>query len=257
MSDSNRLIVAAAIVAVTVAAFWFMLLAPKREEATQISTKVDALEAKVAQVRQQADAAEAAKDGFAEDYEQLVLLGKAVPGDEDTASLLVQLDEVAKQAGVEFQSLQLGESGDTAAAAPAAAPAPPAPAAEGAPVVAPPTEASASTLPIGAAIGEAGLAVMPYNLSFQGEFFEIADFIKGLDDLVKTTNGQLAADGRLITVDAFGLEVDDKAGFPVLQANFSVKTYLTPAGQGVTAGATPVAPAPVSTTPPATTTTTP
>ena len=37
-----------------------------------------------------------------------------------------------------------------------------------------PTEAAASLMPLGASIGPAGLAVMPYNLIFNGTFFQIA-----------------------------------------------------------------------------------
>ena len=260
MSESNRLLVAALAVFALVAAFWFMLLAPKREESSALSAKIDKVEAEVAEARQQADAAEEAKAGFAEDYEQLVLLGKAVPGDDDTASLLVQIDEIARNSDVQFLGLELQEgSGEAAAAPPPAAPVPPAdPAAAGATTTATPaapTEATAALLPIGATVGAAGLGVMPYSMSFSGGFFEMAEFIENLDSLVKTTNGNLAADGRLVTIDGFSLEPHDELGFPQLSATFAVTTYLVPPGQGVTAGATPAAPA-ATTAPPTTTVTT-
>ena len=69
---------------------------------------------------------------------------------------------------------------------------------------------------------------MPYTLTFNGDFFQIADFIKGLDSLVKTENAKVAVDGRLITIDGFSLASDPDAGFPALEATFSVTTYLTP-----------------------------
>jgi hypothetical protein len=83
---------------------------------------------------------------------------------------------------------------------------------------------------------------MPYTLTFDGEFFEIADFIKGLDALVKTENAEVSVDGRLITVNGFSLTPDARVGFPALEATFSVTTYLTPPTQGITAGATPTSP---------------
>ena len=256
MSDSNRLLIAGGVLVALIAAFWLLLLSPKREESASLAKKVDGLEAQVSQVRQQADAAAEAKEGYADDYEQLVLLGKAVPGDDDTASFMVQVDQIAAEAGIEFRSLELSQaSAETAAPAPAApAPTtPPADPAAAAPVAAPATEATAALLPIGASVGAAGLGVMPYSLSFRGQFFQVADFIAGLDSLVKTTNGELAADGRLVTIDGFALTEDEERGFPMLEATFAVTTYLTPPGQGVTAGATPAAPAPV---PPTTTTAT-
>jgi Tfp pilus assembly protein PilO len=117
------------------------------------------------------------------------------------------------------------------------------------------TEAAASLMPLGASVGPAGLAVMPYELTFTGDFFKIADFIKGLDSLVKTTNEKVGVDGRLITVDAFSLSEDSEAKFPALQATFSVTTYLTPPSEGATAGASPEGPAEGPTSVPASTTT--
>ncbi len=50
---------------------------------------------------------------------------------------------------------------------------------------------------------------MPYTLTFDGDFFQIADFIKGLDSLVKTTNEKVAVDGRLMTINGFTLTPAD------------------------------------------------
>jgi Tfp pilus assembly protein PilO len=93
---------------------------------------------------------------------------------------------------------------------------------------------------------------MPYELTFTGDFFHIADFIHGLDSLVKTQNAKVDVYGRLITIDSFSLAADSEGGFPMLEAKFTITTYLTPPSEeGVTAGATPEAPAtatPASTT---------
>jgi hypothetical protein len=93
---------------------------------------------------------------------------------------------------------------------------------------------------------------MPYNLTFSGDFFQVADFIGGIDSLIKTRGSNVAVDGRLVTLDGFALNADPEAGFPHLSATFSVTTYLTPPSQGLTAGATPTEPAPAIATPAAT-----
>jgi Tfp pilus assembly protein PilO len=252
LSATNKMIVAMVALAVLCIAFWMAVLGPKRQEASDLGVKIGDLQASLAQHEQEAAAALAARESFPTDYQQLVVLGKAVPGDDDTASLLVQINRIAGAAGVTFRNLELSAA---AGAAPAAAPV--APATSGAvPAAAPasPTEVAAATLPLGATIGTAGLAVMPYTLTFDGSFFQIADFIDGLDSLVETTNENVTVEGRLITIDAFSLASDPAASFPALQATFSVTTYLTPPAQGVTAGATPTAPAPAIATPVATTT---
>jgi Tfp pilus assembly protein PilO len=233
-------------------AFWMLLLGPKRDEASKLGAQVEEVTASLAQHRAEAAQALEARQGFAADYQHLVVLGQAVPGDDETASLLVQLNSVAEKAGVSFRTLTLDGGGGGVAPAPAPeTPAPEAPSAEApAPEAAPgtpaslasPTEVAASTLPLGAAIGPAGLGVMPYTLTFSGDFFHIAGFIKGLDSLVKTQNAQVSVNGRLITINGFSLAPDPESGFPALEATFSVTTYLTPPSQGVTAGATPASP---------------
>jgi Tfp pilus assembly protein PilO len=243
MNSTNRLIVAMLAVAVIGAAFWMMLLSPKREEAQKLGDEVVALESSLAQHEAEVAQAEAAKKEFPDDYRRLVVLGKAVPGDDDVASLLVQMNRISKGAGGTFRNIQLSAGGGEA---PAAQPAP----AGGEP--ASPTEVSASLLPLGATIGPAGLAVMPYEVTFDGGFFEIADFIKGLDSLVETSPDEVTVDGRLVTVDGFSLEADAEKGFPALRASFSLTTYLTPPSEGV-AGETSLG-SPVTATPAATTT---
>lgn len=227
--NTNLVIGAMLAVAVVAFAFWSLLLSPKRDEAAKLGEEAKSLESSLAQHRSEAQSAVAAKEAFSSDYERLVVLGKAVPPEAETPSLLVQLDAIAAKSGVTFESLELEQ---TSTGSEAGAPAPEPGSLTSA------TEAEASLLPLGASIGPAGLAVMPYSLTFQGSFFKVADFIEGLDRLVKTTNANVAVNGRLITVNGFTLEPGE-GGFPRLQATFNVTTYLTPPGEGTTAGATP------------------
>jgi hypothetical protein len=236
-----------------VAAFWFMFLSPKREEASTLQEDVTRLESEVAQLEEVADFAEQAREGFPTDYKKVVTLGKAVPQDDDTASLFAQLTGVSTQAGVQFRSLELVDAGEveTPEAPPATdTPDEAAPPDEGAdaPSAAPvATEEAAANLPIGATIGPAGLPVMPYELEFQGDFFHVADFVAGLDSSVSTDQGNVTVDGRLLTIDGFTLTRDVENGFPSLISNFAITSYVTPSTEGLTAGATPTGPAPVST----------
>jgi Tfp pilus assembly protein PilO len=256
MSASNRLIVAMLVVVALAVAFWMLALGPKRQEASDLAGEIGKLHASLAESQTQAAEAVAAKREFPADYHQLVVLGKAVPPSDETSSLLIELNQIASRSGVKFNSIQLGSGAGEGESAPAAAttttPTPTAGASGATPAAAtiPPTEVAASLLPLGAAIGPAGLAVMPYDLTFNGDFFQIADFIKGIDSLIHTGKN-VGVDGRLVTLNGFALSGNSEIPFPDLDATFSVTTYLTPPSQGVTAGATPTAPS--ATTPAATT----
>ncbi len=243
MSSSNRLIISILGIAAVAIAFWMFALSPKRKEADELSGQVSQLQASLETAQAKVTEAVAAKQEFPNDYRQLVVLGKATPAGEETASLLVQLNHIAIDSDVKFESIQLGGEGSGEAAAPETPPG----------TLAPPTEVAASLMPLGASIGPAGLGVMPYSLSFTGSFFHIADFIKGLDSLVHSNESKVAVDGRLVTLDGFTLNAAGTGGFPRLQASFAVTTYVTPPSQGLTAGATPTEPAPSIATPAAAT----
>lgn len=236
MSSTNRVIVAMLAVSAVTIAFWTLALAPKREEASKLELQVNSLKESLAIDRQEVEQGLTSRKDFTADYSQLVVLGKAVPADDDTASLLVQINHIAEDAKVRFQEVSLRGTASEAAALPteSVGAEPESPTATN---VAAPTEAAAATMPLGASIGPAGLAVMPYSLKFTGDFTDVADFIHGLDQLVRTTNSKVAVDGRLITIDGFSLGAEDGHTFPLLEANFAVTTYLIPEGQGLTPGA--------------------
>jgi Tfp pilus assembly protein PilO len=233
------------------AAFWFMALSPKRAEVKELDEQIASVRPEVEQQEQLVAAGMAAQDEFDSNYERLVVLGKAVPADDDASSLFVQISDLAAQAGIDFDAIELtaasgGEappavtetttdqaSGSAAEGAPAAP--------TSTPVAA--TETAAAGLPLGATVGSAGLPTMPYKLNIAGDFFEMAKFFGELDSLVGADQTLPTVDGRLITIDGFSFAADEEKGFPELRASIAVTTYVAPEGQGLTAGATPTAPA--------------
>lgn len=264
MKATDRTIMIGLLMLGLVAGFWFLVLAPKRERASELQTQIEEVRASVEQQEQLATFAEQAKDEYDDNYRQLIVLGKAVPEDDDTATLFEQLNALSAKAGVQFRDIELNTTAQSAAPpAPAPAPAPtdsslptepststPAatPAAEPAPVtdpaaIAAATEAAAAALPIGATVGAAGLPVMPYKVVFRGDFFDVAGILAGVDDLVHADDEGVRVGGRLLTVDGFNVEQDPGSGFPSLKASVVLTSYVVPAAQGLLGGATPTAPA--------------
>lgn len=245
MTSSNRLVVAVLGLVVLALIFWTQVLGPKRDEASKLETQAKQLQSSLAQHQAEVSEGEAAKKEFPTAYQHLVVVGKAVPGGDETASLLVQMNRIAGGAGGIFRNIKLSAGGTGSEAAPAATGSGETPAS--------PTEVAASLLPLGATVGSAGLAVMPYEVTFDGDFFQIADFIKGLDSLVDTKKDQVSVDGRLVTIDGFSLEASPEEGFPALQASFSLTTYLTPPGESAVPSGASEASSPAEATPAAAT----
>lgn len=93
----------------------------------------------------------------------------------------------------------------------------------------------------------AGYRTLPITLTFEGNYYDLTDFVYRLRSLVRVDDGELTAKGRLYTLDQIDLhEAED--GFPSIEAVLTVSAYAFGAGAGA-----PAAPG----TPPAATTTTP
>lgn len=268
LSDRNVFLVVPLIAAV--AAFWFLALSPKQDKAKELDSQVSKLQSDIAKQRQATQEGRVARKHFPRDYHRLVVMGKAVPADDETASLLVQISQIAKRDGVSFRAIKLTSSGSAASTSiPTAPPPSSASASSGSSSTtsgsasttpastssAPATETAAASLPIGATVGSAGLPTLPYQLTFRGNFFQLADFLAGVDRLVKTDKARIISDGRLVTVDGFALGPDDLKQFPVLMATMVITTYVTPSDQGLTSGATPSSPPAASAAPASATTT--
>jgi Tfp pilus assembly protein PilO len=264
---SDRGIIVGVAVVVLAVLFYMTVLGPKRKQASELGSQIDSLNASISQQEQVASFGEQARRDFPRYYGRLVLMGKAVPQDADTSSLLVQLNSTATKSKVDLRGITLGAGsgeGSSTAASPSAATSAPAPTSAtsdsssstgstGTPTATtvPATEAAAAGQPLGAVVGAGGLPTMPYSLAFTGGYFDVANFIGGLDSLVKPSSSgeQIVANGRLFTVDGFSLNIG-QGGPSHLDAKFLVTTYVAPSDQGLTAGASPTGPAPTSPTEP-------
>jgi hypothetical protein len=258
MRRNDRVILLVLPLLALAAAFWFLLISPKRDEATQLQADIDASAAALEAAESQIAVAEDARDAFPKNYGELVKLGRAVPEDDDQSTLVYDMAEMGDKNQLDFRSFIVapgsGETPPTPAPEPTASAADEsearvdAAAAEPTAVAtpAPPTEAAAATLPIGATIGPAGLPVTSYEFKYTGNFFDVAHFLEDVDDRVKTQDGRPVVHGRLMTVDGFALVGDQFTGFPTIEANFAITTYIVPPGEGITGGATPAGPAPAA-----------
>jgi Tfp pilus assembly protein PilO len=267
-SNERMIIVGVALVALAVG-FYLMVLGPKRDKASELKNQINQLNGSITAAQQQVSYGEQARKDFPKYYGRMVVLGKAVPAESDTASLLVQLNSLSDQSKVDLRAIALnggGSEGGSGTATPSASGAPTSPtgaastastastsssaaptSTTGSSTAVPATEATAAALPIGSVVGPAGLPTFPYNLTLKGSYFDIANFIGKIDGLVKPVSGgdQLSPDGRLLTVDGFGLKVLDLGASPHLDATFTVTAYSS-GQQGLTAGASSSGPAPVS-----------
>jgi Tfp pilus assembly protein PilO len=241
---------------VLLAAFWFLALAPRRTEATSLADKITQAQQRLDTARQAAAVASKARARYDADYATVAKLGKAVPADDDVASLVYQLDNVSRGTHIDFRSIQLDISG---APAPAPAPAqaaavnqasgstPPSSSSSSSsttPTAAtgvPASQSAAAGVPPGSTVGSAGFPTMPFSFVFDGSFFDMEHFFDRVQRFAALKGDSLSVSGRLLTVDSFALTASTK-GFPKVKASIKATAYLVPQDEGVTAGATPQGP---------------
>jgi hypothetical protein len=86
-----------------------------------------------------------------------------------------------------------------------------------------------------------GYQMLPIEVVFTGNYYELSDFLYRVRNLVEVHRGELAANGRLFTVDAINF-VEGPDRFPQLQATMTVNAFVYGSGAasgGVPSGATP------------------
>ena len=188
---------------------WFLLVRPQGAKVTSLKSEAADIQAKIGAYNQQVAAARAApKIEVADVYR----LAKAMPDRTNMPDLMLELSQLARDAGIRFDSI-----------------------------------APQSITPIGS------YTVLPISVTFQGNFYNLADFLYRLRSLVSVHNGRLDATGRLFAVDTmtFG---ESTLKFPQIQATLTIDAFVYGSGAPVQA-TIPTTPAATTTSTTSTTTT--
>ena len=255
-------------------AFYMLALSPKRAEVSELDEEVTSLETSISQQEQLVAFGEQARKEFPRDYGRMVVLGKAVPDQADSASLMVQLSAMAGDARRRVPRHHPERPGERGGHHHGARPCGPRTGRAGGgggrrgrrrggttaptPAARPPTATRRGAGGSGDRGGRGeppdrgrrrdppGFRRCPTHLTFKGGFFGIADYMGLVDDLVQFDGkgDQVKVNGRLMTVDGFALKGGRPGSDPDLDVNLILTSYATPSTQGLTAGATPGGPAP-------------
>ncbi len=193
--------VLAAMLLLAALAAYFLLISPQRSKAAELAKEAATTREEITRLRALVRQTEQTEPIRVAD---LFRLTKAMPSNEDMPGMILQLNRIARDTGIRFDSIT-----------PQA-----------------PVEAN-------------GAQAVPINLVFQGNYFELSDFLFRLRNLVGVRGGKLDATGRLFVVDTVSFSEGEKK-FPQIAATLTVSAYVY-GSTATTAPVTPVAPA----TPPA------
>jgi hypothetical protein len=99
-----------------------------------------------------------------------------------------------------------------------------------------------------------GYQAVPIELVFDGNFYDLSDFLYRLRNLVDVRRGALSATGRLFAIDRLVFDEGDE-GFPQLKATITIDAFVFGTETPATSAAEPSAAASAGTTTGSTTTT--
>ena len=108
LTDRDKKIALVILPLAMVLGYWFVVLGPKRGEASDLGARLAVVEKKRDAAKAESAQLEGSKNTYAKDYETVVRLGKAIPATLDMPSLIVQLDAAADGTGIRFKKIRAG-----------------------------------------------------------------------------------------------------------------------------------------------------
>ena len=159
-----------------------------------------------------------AKKGAQIRVADLFRLTKAMPDQTDMPGILLQLTQVAEDSGISFEQIT----------------------------------PSTTAMPV------SGYLAIPITVEFQGNFYDLSDFLYRLRNLVDVRRGALDATGRLFAIDSIEFAEASPPGFPEIRAHLVIDAFVFGTGTAPTVpGPTPTTGTTGATGPTGPTTTTP
>jgi Tfp pilus assembly protein PilO len=229
MTARDRTLLTAVAFIATLAAFWFLAIKPKRAEIGVLDGQIATQTQRLQTAQTTVATGVAAKAGYPRDYATVTELGKALPADDDLASLLYQLDAASHGTHIDFDSIKRGSAGSSTSTS-------------GTSTSGTSTTGTAATssaaLPPGAVVGTAGLATLPFTFTFKGSFFDLQHFLGNVQSFVRSSDADVAVRGRLLTVNGVALVPGD-GGLAHIEASIAATAYIAPqTGQSASSSTT-------------------
>jgi type II secretory pathway pseudopilin PulG len=250
MSNRDRILIGVLAGLVAIGGFWFLALKPKRAESTAAQQRAAAAQTQLQAATDALATATDAKASFETDYATIAKLGKAVPDDDDSASLVFQIETAARKAGIDFRSLTVGGTGVPAATTTTTTPADTSKSSSSkTPTPAASVAGTATGLPPGVVAGSNGMNQLPFTFVFDGDYFNLTKLLDLLRSFTTTKDDTVTVRGRLMTIQGVNLD-QSRNGFPDVKATVSASAYLSSTPITLPGGA--VTPTPSSGTTPAT-----
>jgi Tfp pilus assembly protein PilO len=113
MNRNVWMVLVAIILVAIIAGSWFFLLTPIREDIESATMGIDAARIELQEAQTRLAQAEGTREKGRRNQARLLALAKMVPAEQEIPSLLVQIQDIAALAGIEWMSIQPGDPLET------------------------------------------------------------------------------------------------------------------------------------------------
>lgn len=109
VTDRDKKLLAIFAVVVILGGYWFLILGGKRSAVADAEKAVSEAQTALASAEAEAQQGQIEKKRYPVSYSRVLRMGKAIPVDSDYPSLLVQVNDITEDTGVNFMSLTVSE----------------------------------------------------------------------------------------------------------------------------------------------------
>ncbi len=171
-------------VVVFLAAWYFLIISPKRSDLSDLNSKVQNENTKFQDNQNKLSHLDQERNAAQQTESDLLKLDKLAPADSQVPSLITDLQKSAADAGVQFLNIKAGA----------------------------PTS------------GGGSLTIVPFELKIEGTFFDVNDFLYRVENYARLDSGDINVSGRLVNVVSFKIGQPDVTGykFPVRSSSGGV-----------------------------------
>lgn len=173
---------------VLLVAWYFLVIGPKRDQASEAQQQLDKEMQNYQDNTNKVKRLDDERTAARQTSGEILRLNKLVPVDSQVPSLIVEMQQTANEAGIKFIKIETQE------------------------VVA----------------GDTSGTIVPFTMVFQGNFFDVNDFLYRVENYARMEGNDVNVSGRLLSVVNISLkEPDTDPKFPRVQAEMGINAFMT------------------------------
>lgn len=175
-------------VVVLLVAWYFLIISPKKDEAATKATEYQTEKKGYDESLAKVQRIEEERSAAKQAAGDLLKLSKLVPPDSQVPSMIVEMQSTADSAGIKFMKI----------------------------------------VPDTPVAGTEGGTIVPFELNFQGEYYDVIDFLYRVENFARMEGTDVNVTGRLISVVTLDLvEPDIDGAFPSVLVKIGANAYMT------------------------------